>query len=200
MNIQLLIFWIFSAILLFAALMVILARNPVKCVLFLVLAFVASSVLWMMLQAEFLSLVLIFVYVGAVMTLFLFVVMMLNIDLAPLKEGFVRYLPLGFIVTAGLAGLILYTITPEHFPLATNAQLIPAPSDYSNVKELGEVLYTQYVYPFEIASALLLVAIVAAISLAFRGKQNSKSQNITEQLSARKEDRYYVVNLKARKP
>ena len=199
MNSQLIIFWIFSAVLLLSATMVIVARNPVRCVMFLVLAFIASSCLWMLLEAEFLSLVLIFVYVGAVMTLFLFVVMMLNIDLAPLREGFVRYLPLGILVTAVLVGLILYVISPRHFPMASTAELIPHPANYSNVKELGGVLYTQYVYPFEIASALLLVAIVSAISLAFRGRQNSKSQKISEQISVQKKDRYYVVNLRSNK-
>lgn len=200
MNIQLLIFSFFSAILLFAAVMVIFSRHPVRGVLFLVLAFVASSALWMMLESEFLSLVLVFVYVGAVMTLFLFVVMMLNIDLAPLREGYVRYLPLGLLVTAVVVGLILYVIDPRHFPMGVQAVPITHPADYSNVKELGSVLYTQYFYPFEIASALLLVAIVAAISLAFRGRRNSKSQIISEQISVRKEDRFYLVNLRSKQP
>lgn len=198
MNIQLLIFSFFSAVLLFAAVMVIFSRHPVRGVLFLVLAFVASSALWMILESEFLSLVLVFVYVGAVMTLFLFVVMMLNIDLAPLREGYVRYLPLGLLVTAVVVGLILYVIDPRHFPMGVQAVPITHPADYSNVKELGSVLYTQYFYPFEIASALLLVAIVAAISLAFRGRRNSKSQIISEQISIRKRDRFYVVNLRSK--
>ncbi len=200
MNIQLIIFWLFSGILLTSATMVVIARNPVRSVMFLVLAFIASSALWMMLQAEFLSLVLVFVYVGAVMTLFLFVVMMINIDLAPLREGFVRYLPIGILVTAVLAGLILYVIMPKHFPTGVSAQVVAQPADYSNTKELGSVLYTQYVYPFEIAAAILLVAIVSAISLAFRGRQNSKSQSIREQIAVRKDDRYYVVNLRSKKP
>lgn len=199
MNIQLLVFWLCSVILLFAGVMVIIARNPVRCVLFLVLAFVASSALWMMLEAEFLSLVLIFVYVGAVMTLFLFVVMMINIDLAPLKEGFVRYLPIGVLILAGLMGLILYAIGPRHFAMGKEATLIQQTADYSNVKDLGGVLYTQYVYPFEIAAALLLVAIVSAISLAFRGRQNRKSQNITQQIAVRKDERFYTVNLRSKK-
>lgn len=200
MNIEMIVFSIFSATLIFAAVMVIFSRHTVRGALFLVLAFVASSILWMLLEAEFLSLVLIFVYVGAVMTLFLFVVMMLNIDLEPLREGFVRYLPLGMIVTVLLVGLILYAIAPKHFPLGMNAQLVQHPENYSNVKELGSVLYTQYVYPFEIASALLVVAIIAAISLAFRGRrEDSKSQNISEQVAVRKKDRYYVVNMRSKK-
>lgn len=199
MNIQLLIFWLFSGVLLISATMVVVARNPVRCVMFLVLAFIASSALWMILQAEFLSLVLVFVYVGAVMTLFLFVVMMINVDLVALREGFVRYLPIGILVSAVLAGLILYVITPKHFPAGITNQVIPQPADYSNTKELGSVLYTQYVYSFEIAAAILLVAIVSAISLAFRGRQNSKAQNISEQIAVRKKDRYYVVNLRSKK-
>lgn len=199
MSVQLILFWLFSAILISAATMVVIARNPVRGVMFLVLAFIASSMLWMMLQAEFLSLVLIFVYVGAVMTLFLFVVMMINIDLVALREGFVRYLPFGILVTAVLAGLILYVITPTHFPTGVDSQIIAQPANYSNTKEIGSVLYTQYVYPFEIAAAILLVAIVSAISLAFRGRQNSKSQNINEQIAVKKDDRYYVVNLRSKK-
>lgn len=195
MNIQLITFCGFSAVLILSAICVITAKNPVKGVLFLVLAFVASSVLWMMLEAEFLSLVLIFVYVGAVMTLFLFVVMMLNLDLVSLREGFVRYLPLGVILTATLIGFIFYAISPRHFPFSDHSQLIEHAENYSNVKELGSVLYTQYVYPFEIAAALLLVAIIAAISLAFRGRQNSKAQKIHQQVSVQKENRYYLVNL-----
>lgn len=198
MNSQMIIFLLFSSLLLFAATMVIFSRHPVRAVMFLVLSFVASSVLWMMLEAEFLSLVLIFVYVGAVMTLFLFVVMMINIDLAPLKAGFVRYLPLGILVTAVIVGLILYVLNPKHFPLGVESQLIAEPENYSNVKELGETLYTQYVYPFEIASAILLVAIVAAISLAFRGKREGKVQRISEQVSVRKQDRYYLVNMRSK--
>lgn len=199
MTVQMILFFAFSALMLFAAIMVIVSRNPVRGVLFLVLTFIASSMLWMMLEAEFLSLVLIFVYVGAVMTLFLFVVMMINIDLAPLREGFVRYLPLGILVNILLVGLIVYVISPYHFPIAKDAQLLSHPANYSNTKELGSVLYTVYFYPFEIAAALLLVAIVAAISLAFRGKQNRKSQKISKQVSVRKDERYYVVNLRSKK-
>ncbi|MBA2654242.1 MAG: NADH-quinone oxidoreductase subunit J [Gammaproteobacteria bacterium] len=201
MNFQLIIFSIFSAILLFAAAMVIFSRHPVRGVLFLVLAFFASSILWMLLEAEFLSLVLIFVYVGAVMTLFLFVVMMINIDLAPLSEGFVRYLPLGLLVTGMTVGMIMYALSPKHFPLGVTAVPEIHPGNYSNVKELGSVLYTQYVYPFEIASALLLVAIVSAISLAFRGRRpDSKAQKISEQVAVHKKDRFYVVNMRSDQP
>lgn len=190
------IFYFFSAILLLSALMVILVRNPVKGALFLVLAFFCSSVLWMLMQAEFLSLALIFVYVGAVMTLFLFVVMMLNLDLSSLREGFVRYLPFGLIVMALLVGLMLFVIGPKHFD-SSYATLKIQPSDYSNTKELGNVLYTEYLYPFEIAAVILLVAIVSAISLAFRPKRERKSQNIAAQINVRAEDRVKLVNMKS---
>jgi NADH-quinone oxidoreductase subunit J len=198
MDIQMIVFGLFSALLLFAAIMVIFSRHPVRAVMFLVLAFVASSILWMMLEAEFLSLVLIFVYVGAVMTLFLFVVMMINVDLAPFKVGFVRYLPLGIIVMAITVGLILFALAPSRFPIGTEAQILNHSANYSNVKELGSVLYTQYIYPFEIAAIILLVAIVAAISLSFRGKRDSQSQKVSQQVSARREDRLYIVNMRSK--
>jgi len=192
---QQLLFYFFSAIILFAASRVITSRNPVQGVLFLVLAFAGSACLWMLLQAEFLSLVLIFVYVGAVMTLFLFVVMMLNIDLVPLKEGFVKYLPFGLLILFTLLGLMMMVVARRHFSAAYAAPIAHT-ADYSNVKELGMVLYTQYMYAFEIAAVLLLVAIISAISLAFRGRRNSLSQNIGEQVAANKHDRLRMVDLK----
>jgi NADH-quinone oxidoreductase subunit J len=195
MTILQLLFYAFSAVLLFSAVMVITSRHPVRSVLFLVLTFFAASCLWMMLQAEFLALVLIFVYVGAVMTLFLFVVMMLNIDLAPLREGFVRYLPLGVIVLTLLVALMLFVIGPKQFGISLY-QLPMQPANYSNVKVLGELLYTQYTYPFEIAGMLLLVAIIAAISLAFRGRRNSKSQRIAQQVAVKPQDRVRLVKMK----
>jgi NADH-quinone oxidoreductase subunit J len=190
------IFYFFSAILLLSALMVILMPNPVKGVLFLVLTFFCSSVLWMMLQAEFLSLALIFVYVGAVMTLFLFVVMMLNLDLVAMRGGFVRYLPFGAIVIVLLLGLMLLVIGPKHFGYGY-ATLTMQPSNYSNTKELGDVLYTQYLYPFEIAAVILLVAIISAISLAFRPKRERKSQNIAAQINVQAKDRVELINMKS---
>lgn len=193
MIVQNLVFYFFSAVLLAAAVMVIVSRNPVRSVLFLVLCFFAASVLWMLLQAEFLSLVLIFVYVGAVMTLFLFVVMMLHVDLAPLKAGFVRYLPAGVLVLALLFGLMLLVIGSKHFA-GDQYKAVMHASDYSNVKQLGMQLYTRYFYPFEIAAVLLLVAIVAAISLAFRGRRKaSKSQRIAKQVAVSAKDRIRMV-------
>src|SRR3990167_4006631 len=177
-------FFVLAAILLTAAVMVIISRNPVHAILFLVLAFVASSILWMMMQAEFLALVLIFVYVGAVMTLFLFVVMMLNIDLSKVREQFVRYLPLGIIVMLLLIASMVVAVSSKHFAIASD-RLSFVSADVSNVKAMGSLLYTDYFYPFEIASVILLVAIIAAITLAFHGrKPNTKTQRVMKQLEA----------------
>lgn len=193
------VFYVFSAILIISALMVVVMRNPVRSVLFLVLAFFVSAVLWMSLQSEFLSLVLIFVYVGAVMTLFLFVVMMLNVDLSAMKEGFVRYLPIGLLVAALLIGTMLLVVGPKHLKEA-HAALATYGANYSNVKAMGTLLYTHYLYPFEIASLILLVAIISAIALTFHGRRpDSKAQRITEQLKANKKDRLRIVDIKADK-
>ncbi len=194
MSLQQFIFYIFSALLLCSGVMVIVSRNPVRSALFLVTAFFASAVLWMLLQAEFLALVLIFVYVGAVMTLFLFVVMMLNIDLVPLREGFVRYLPFGILVILLLVALMLVAIGHKYFATDTY-HLTMQPADYSNVKQLGSVLYTQYMYPFELAAILLLVAIIAAISLTFRGRRGSKAQRVSQQIAVRPQDRVRLVKM-----
>lgn len=193
--VQQLIFYGFSALLIFAATMVITSRNPVRGALFLVFSFFCSAVLWMMLEAEFLSLALIFVYVGAVMTLFLFVVMMLNVKVLPDREGFVRYLPFGAIFMTVFVGLMVYVIGPQHFGLSAQAAPVIQDANYSNVTELGMVLYTDYVYPFELAAVILLIAIVSAISLAFRGKQNRKSQDIASQVAVRKKDRLRLVDI-----
>lgn len=194
------VFFVFAITLLFAATMVILQRNPVRAALYLVLAFFASAALWMLLQAEFLSLVLIFVYVGAVMTLFLFVVMMINIDLSALREKFVRYLPIGVIVMILFVGIMLLAYEPKHFQFASTLPTHYGP-DYSNTKAMGAVLYTDYLFPFEIAAAILFVAIISAISLAFHGrKPDTKSQDMAEQHDVKKEDRIRIVKMKAEKP
>lgn len=193
------IFFVFATLLTLSALMVILTRNPVRAALFLVLSFALCSVLWMMLQAEFLALALIFVYVGAVMTLLLFVVMMLNVDVASLKEGFARLLPLGVLVLAVLVGVMLYVIGP-HRLAGAGVTLPHLPADYSNVKAMGMLLYTKYLYPFELAAVILLVAIIASISLAFFGrKPGTRSQIIAKQHQAKKSERLRRVNLKAEK-
>lgn len=199
MPIQLLIFFAFSAALITAALMTIMVRNPVHSALFLVMAFFASAGLWIMLEAEFLGLVLILVYVGAVMTLFLFVVMTLNIDLENKGKNYWRYLPYGILVFGLFMAITVYVLGPSHF---TSALLLaqPQPADYSNVSTLGSVLYTDYVYPFEIAGVLLLVAIIAAISLSFRGRQGGrKSIAPEEQITIRREDRIRIVKMSSEK-
>lgn len=193
MNIELIVFYVFSVLLLGSALMVITSPNPVRGVLFLILAFFASSVLWMLLQAEFLALALIFVYVGAVMTLFLFVVMMLNIKQASEKR-FIFYNGIALLLVAILVGVTLYILHTQHFNIGHYAQLTQKPLDYSNVKELGRSLYTTYAYAFEIGGVVLLVAILSAIGLAFRGrKEGTKVQVLEQQLMVNKKDRLKLV-------
>lgn len=196
---QSLFFYIFAALLIGSSLMVVVSRNPVRAALFLVFSFVMAAPLWMIAEAEFLSLVLIFVYVGAVMTLFLFVVMMLNLDDAPKREGFVRYLPFGCIVIALMVGIMIYVVEPAHL----TANLLQTPVshgvNYSNVKELGGVLYTLHVYPFEIAAILLLAAIVASISLVFRGSQKRKGQVPGKQVKVSSSDRLKIVKMATEK-
>jgi len=196
MAIEQLIFYVFAAILLFAATMVITVRNPVRAALFLILSFFTSAGLWLLLDAEFLAMTLVLVYVGAVMVLFLFVVMMLDIDLAPLQEGFANYLPLGILVAALITIEMIAVLGASHFGLDIIAAPIAHGADYSNTKEIGLLLYTVYVYPFEIASVILTVAIVAAITLTLREKK-SKSQNISEQVKVKKSDRLRIVKMGA---
>ncbi len=193
------IFYIFAAIMLFASIRVVTARNPVHCALYLVLAFFTSAAIWLLLEAEFLAIVLVLVYVGAVMVLFLFVVMMLDINLAPLREGFARYLPVGILVAVLIASQIALVVGARHFGL----EVVPAPqrhgADYSNTEELGSVLYTVYVYPFEIAAVILLVAIVAAIALTMRRRKGIKYQRPSSQVSVRREDRVRIVKMPSEK-
>ncbi len=199
MSIEPVLFYIFSAVLVFAAVMVIAVRNPVFAALFLVLAFFNSAALWLLLEAEFLALVLVLVYVGAVMVLFLFVVMMLDINLTPLREGFIKYMPVGLVVAVIMLLEIAVVVGPENFGLD---QVAPPPrhgADYNNTAELGSVLYTVYAYPFEIAAVILLVAIVAAISLTLRRRPQTKYQNPAEQVLVRREDRVRLVKMEAEK-
>lgn len=197
MSVEKILFYVFAAIVVASASLVVTTRNSVRATLFLVLTFVASSVLWMLLEAEFLSLTLVLVYVGAVMVLFLFVVMMLDVDYAALKSGFVRYLPLALVV-AGLVFAAIYSIVSSvHFGLEAYATPVPHPAEYSNVKELGKLIYTDYFYPFELAAVLLLVAIVAAISLTFRGAQHRKVQKPEWQVSVQRSDRVQLVKMAA---
>src|ERR1035437_6081095 len=186
-------FYFFSAVLLFAAFRVITARNPVYAVLYLVLAFFQAAALWLLLKAEFLAIALVLVYVGAVMVLFLFVVMMLDINLVQLREGFWRWFPFGAL----LAGLMVFEMiwVLGSRQTADVSSAVAHASDYSNTKELGRLIYTQYVYPFEIAAVILLVAMVAAIALTLRRRPGVKTQNISEQVKARKADRLRIVSM-----
>lgn len=195
MGTEKIIFYIFALIMIFGATMVITVRNPVKAALFLVLTFFASAAVWMMLEAEFLAIVLVLVYVGAVMVLFLFVVMMLDINMARIKEGFIRYLPIGIIVATMMAVIMVLVVGPEYFGQDRVAAPVPHAADYNNTRELGEVLYTVYVYPFEIAAVILLVAIVAAISLTLRRRPNTKYQNPEEQIAVKRKDRVRIVSM-----
>lgn len=188
-----LIFIFFAALLVFAAIMVVCSRNPVTSALYLVYAFFNAAIIWMLLYSEFLSLVLIFVYVGAVMTLFLFVVMMLNIDTAVLRQGFVRYLPLGVIVLALMAGGIIVAVRPLQYVNTAASQTL---ASTNNIHAIGIALFSrQMVYPFELAGVLLLSAIISAIMLTHRSKITRKVQNIPSQLAATKANRLTIVSL-----
>ena len=178
-----------------ASLRVITARNPVHAALSLVLAFVACSGLWLLVEAEFLAVVLVLVYVGAVMVLFLFVVMMLDINLVPLREGFIRYLPVGVLVALLIVVQLVMVLGPATFGLEFMPKPAAMAADYSNTEALGVLLYTVYVYPFEIAAVLLLVAIVAAISLTMRKRGNTRTQRPEEQVRVQREDRIRLVNV-----
>ncbi|MDD2751274.1 MAG: NADH-quinone oxidoreductase subunit J [Acidithiobacillus sp.] len=191
MNFLDVVFYVFAALTVFAGMGVITARNPVNAALFLVLAFCSSAGIWMLLEAEFLAIVLVLVYVGAVMVLFLFVVMMLDINLVRLREGFWRWFPFG----AGLAGLMVFEMiyvlgARQTSDTVTN---VVHPANYSNTKELGRLLYTDYVYPFELAAVLLLLAMVAAIALTLRRRVGVKSQNVGDQVQVKAADRVRIV-------
>jgi NADH-quinone oxidoreductase subunit J len=180
--------------------MVITRRNPVHAVLFLVLAFFNAAVLWMLMEAEFLAIALVLVYVGAVMVLFLFVVMMLDIEVATLRARFVGYLPAGLLVAAVMLVEMFLVLGKGWFGPEQFAKPPPMPADYSNTESLGEVLYTVYVYPFEIAAVILLVAIVAAIGLTMRRRPDTKYQDPSRQVRVRKgPDRIKVVSMPAEK-
>jgi NADH-quinone oxidoreductase subunit J len=191
------LFYVFSAILVVTALGVITARNPVHCALFLVAAFLNSAVIWLLLEAEFLAVTLVVVYVGAVMVLWLFVVMMLDIDVARLRQGFTRYAPLGALIALIVVAQIGLVVYVKKLGLDATSTPLPKPAGYSNTHALGELLYTQYLYPFEIAAVILLVAIVAAITLTMRERQGQKVQDIGKQVAVRAKDRVRVVKMDA---
>ena len=192
-----LLFYGFAAVLVIAALGVISSRNPVHSALFLVLAFFQSAMLWLLMEAEFLAVVLILVYVGAVMVLFLFVVMMLDINVERMREGYTRYLPLGIGVAVVVILEIFNVIWFRSQDLPFLAVPEPHPEGYSNTKELGSVLYTEHVYAFELAAVVLLLAIVAAITLTMRRRPGLKAQNIAEQVAVRRDDRVRLVQMES---
>lgn len=199
MSFEKFIFYVFAAILIFAATMVITRRNPVHSVLFLVLAFFNAAGLWLLLEAEFLAIVLVLVYVGAVMVLFLFVVMMLDIDVAEMRAGFIKHLPLGLLIAAVMIIEMLMVVGPRYFGLDTFAAPARRAADFSNTEALGALLYSDYLYPFEIAAVILLVAIIAAISLTLRRRPDRKYLDTAKQLAANKKQRLRVIDMETEK-
>lgn len=196
MTFVLFLFYFFAIIQVAAALRVITVRNPVHAALYLVLTFVSAACLWILIGAEFLGLLLVLVYVGAVMVLFLFVVMMLDINLAELREGFVRYAPIAAVVALLMVVEMGMVLTHRVFHASEPLQKV---AEVSNTEAIGEVMYTQYVYPFEIAAVVLLVAIIAAIALTLRRRPETKYQTPSKQIRVRREERVRLVSMKAEK-
>lgn len=206
------VFYGFAGLAILSALMVITQNNPVRCVLFLVVTFFASAVIWIVAEAEFLALILVLVYVGAVMTLFLFVVMMLNIDVESMKIHFLKYLPFALILVALLVGLLLVALpegsftngvekgtVTETYQSSNNENYLAPVIQPSNTERIGLVLYTDYILAFEIAAALLLVAIISAVTLAHRGAIRSKRQDIKQQIMTSPKDRVKLIKMKSEK-
>lgn len=190
-------FYIFSAILVFAGLRVITARNPVHAVLYLVLAFFTAGMIWMLLQAEFLAIAIVLIYIGAVMVLFLFVVMMLDINIDKLREGFWRYLPVGLVVAIIMVMEMGMVLNGRHF----SAESVPAPTpvsaQFSNAQELARLIFTDYAYPFELASLILLVAMIAAVVLTYRSRQSSRHIDPAAQIAVKAKDRLVIHSIPA---
>ncbi len=199
MNFLEIIFYFFSAILVLSALGVITSRNPVHAALLLVLAFFTSAGLWLLLGAEFLAITLVLVYVGAVMVLFLFVVMMLDINLDRLREGYWKWFPFGALLAVVMAAEVVMVLINKSFSI----DQMPAPpshaSHHSNTKELGRLLYTEYVYAFELAAVILLVAMVAAIALTLRTRSKVKFLDPSKQVIVKKKDRVRLVSMPSEK-
>lgn len=195
MSFEKFLFYVFAALLIFSAVMVISRRSPVHSALFLVLAFFNSAGIWMLAEAEFLAIVLVLVYVGAVMVLFLFVIMMLDIDVAAMRAGFIRNLPVGILVALVMFGEMLLVLGPKHFGLAVFTPPPPAPADANNTAELGLALFTNNLYALEIAAVILLVAMVAAISLTLRKRPETRKQDISKQVQVKAKDRLKVIKM-----
>lgn len=194
MTFEQIIFYLFSAVLVTGALGVVLVRNPVYAAMFLILSFFTSAAIWLMLEAEFLGVTLVLVYVGAVMVLFLFVIMMLDINMDPLREGFVKMLPIAALVAIIIAAEIIMVMTSGSFDMDNS---VVQPEGYSNTKAIGSILYTEYVYPFEIAAVILVVAIIAAIALTLRRREGVKHQNPSSQIRTKRDDRVRLVKMAA---
>jgi NADH-quinone oxidoreductase subunit J len=190
------LFFAFAGVVIASALGVVTSRNPVHSALFLVLTFFSCSAIWLMLEAEFLAITLVLVYVGAVMVLFLFVVMMLDINVARMREGFVSYLPVGIVFALLMLAVMVYVVGPVGPDVMGTAALdnaVKHAADYSNTEALGEVLYTDYVLAFEIAAVILLVAIVAAITLTLRRRPTTKYQTPGKQIKVKRDDRLKII-------
>ncbi|MPS28480.1 NADH-quinone oxidoreductase subunit J [Pigmentiphaga sp.] len=185
------LFYIFAAILVVAACRVIVARSPVTAVMHLVLSFFTASMIWMLLKAEFLAILLVLVYVGAVMVLFLFVVMMLDIDSAKLRQGFKSYLPLGILVGVIMVGEMAFVLANAYW----DTSVPQAPADFNNTRAIGVAMYTEYIYAVEIAAVILLVGMVAAIALTLRRRSDVKVTRSSEQIRVRRQDRVRLVSI-----
>ena len=190
-----LLFYIFSAILVIAALRVITARNPVHAALFLVLSFFTAAGIWMLLHAEFLAILLVLVYVGAVMVLFLFVVMMLDLDLDHMRKGFKQFMPVASLVGAVIVAEMSIVLIRGFIGTAQPVQALSPEVAANNTKALGTLLYTEYLFSFEVAGVILLVAIIASVALTLRRRKDTKTQDIAEQIRTRKEDRVRMVSI-----
>jgi len=188
-------FYLFGGVLIGSALSVVTVGNPIYAVLFLVLSFFSAACIWMLMQAEFLAIVLVLVYVGAVMVLFLFVVMMLDVNVNPVKEGFARYLPVGLLVAVAMAAQMFMVIWTRG--METQALPMAKPQGYSHTTAVGEVLYSTYLYAFEIAAVILLVAIIAAIALTHRRRPETKSQDPSQQVRIERDERVRLVKMDA---
>ncbi|OHC91408.1 MAG: NADH:ubiquinone oxidoreductase subunit J [Sideroxydans sp. RIFOXYB12_FULL_59_6] len=197
MSFETILFYFFAASTVFSALRVITARNPLHSVMFLVLAFVSSAGIWLLLEAEFLAIALVLVYVGAVMVLFLFVVMMLDINIEKLRKDFLQWLPAGALLATLIVVQMVFVLGDK--AASTGMTAVKHAADYSNTKELGRLIYTDYVYPFELAAVLLLVAMVAAIALTFRRRRDSKRQDISWQVNVKRNDRVRIISMPATK-
>ena len=193
MNVEIIIFYIFSLLLLSSSIAVVTLNNPVKSAISLVFSFFSSAILWLLLNAEFLSIILILVYVGAVMVLFLFVVMMLDINISQAKEGFVKYLPIGIMVFATIAGLLSYFFYNQFEKSGDNIITSIDIIGTDNTKNLGYLLYTEYILAFEIAAIILLLGIISAITLTLKKSATNKYQNPSDQVNVSKKDRLLII-------